>query len=311
MARNRSAWRNFVEYAAVRAVVATAKLLPRRAVPAVASFCGGVLHRVLGSRRKVVRQNVALAYGDAPGGPDADALCRASLTSLCRSFLELFLLPPAERRDEFSAMVRLAPGRDLDDLRREFGPGPFVFAASHFGAYEIMGAACRTYGEEATSLMRPLDNPRLDAFLNGIRMRFGQKLAGNRGGLELLRRSLSEGRSVAVLVDLNMPKPGALYPRFFGVPAATAKTAALLAYRAGRPLVPVFCRREAEPFRFTIEIGPPAVPDLAAPDRDAELLRLLQHATSELETRVRAEPGQWLWTHRRFKTRPPEETPAA
>ena len=308
MARDRSRLRNFAEYAGVRAVVAVTRLLPRRAVPAVARWCGGVLFRVLGSRRKVVRANVDLAYGNDPGRPDADLLCRSSLTSLCRSFLELFLLPSAAEEAEFATMVRFVGGRTFPLLAAEFGDGPFVLAGSHFGAYEIMGAASRLYGSAATSLMRPLDNPFLDRFLNGFRTRFGQRLAGNRGGLETLKRDLGTGRSVAVLVDLNMPKAGALFPLFFGVKAATAKTAALLAYRAGRPLVPVFCRRDTLPFRFLIEIGTPIVPDLGAKDRDAELLRMLQAATSELESRVRAEPDQWLWTHRRFKTRPPEET---
>lgn len=306
MARERSRLRNLAEYAGVRMVVAVARLLPARAVPAVARWCGGVLYRVLGSRRKVVRANVDLAYGNDPSRPDADVLCRSSLTSLCRSFLELFLLPSTD--EEFASMVRLVGGRTVPLLKAEFGDGPFVFAASHFGAYEIMGAASRLYGSAATSLMRPLDNPLLDRFLNGFRTRYGQRLAGNRGGLETLKQDLAGGRSIAVLVDLNMPKSGALFPVFFGVKSATAKTAALLAYRAGRPLVPVFCRREPEPFRFVIEIGTPIVPDRNAPDRDAELLRMLQAATSELESRVRAEPDQWLWTHRRFKTRPPEET---
>jgi Kdo2-lipid IVA lauroyltransferase/acyltransferase len=135
-------------------------------------------------------------------------------------------------------------------------------------------------------------------------MRFGQRLADNRGGLSDLLSELRAGRSAAVLVDLNMPKPGALFPTFFGVPAATAKTAPLLAHRVGRPLVPVFCEREERPFRFVVRFGEPIFPDVDAKDRDADCLRMLQAATNELETRVRARPDQWLWTHRRWKTRP-------
>jgi len=308
MARRRSALRNWAEYLGVRAVVAAARLLPRRKVPAVAAWCGGVLFRVLKSRRRVVRENVALAYRGAPGAPDADALCRASLSNLCRSFLELFLLPPASRLDAFRAMVRLGGGLDVEGLRAAAGPGPFVFAAYHYGAYEIAGASAGLFGEPVTSLMRPLDNPLLDRFLNGIRMRFGQKLAGNRGGLAELTRDLAAGRSAAVLVDLNMPKPGAVFPDYFGTPAATAKTAAILARRERRPLVPVFAHRDSEPFRFVFEIGAPIYPDLAA-DRDADCLRMLQAATDALEERVRRAPDQWLWTHRRWKTRPPVAPP--
>jgi KDO2-lipid IV(A) lauroyltransferase len=304
-AKPRTALRNWAEYLAVRAFVLPLKLLPRAAVPAAAAAAGRLLAFFLARRREVVRDNVRRAYGDDPAAPDPDRLFLASLTSLCRSFLELFLLPPAGRGEVLRAMLRL-DGWTADGLRARCGPGPVVFAASHFGAYEMCGAASSLWDFPLVAMMRPLDNPLLDVFLNEHRSRFGQRLVGNRGGLGEALRALGEGRSVAVLVDLNMPKAGALFPRFFGAPAATAKTAALLAVRAGRPLVPVFCRRDAGAFRFAVEIAEPIFPDPAA-DRDADCLRLLQAATDALETRVRERPDQWLWTHRRWKTRPPSE----
>lgn len=304
-AKPRTALRNWAEYLAVRAFVAPLKLLPRAAVPRAAAVAGRLLSIALGRRRAVVRDNVRRAYGDDPAAPDPDALFRSSLTSLCRSFLELFLLPPVGRGEELRAMLRL-DGWTVEELRARCGPGPVVFAASHFGAYEICGAASTLWEFPLVAMMRPLDNPLLDRFLNAHRSRFGQRLVGNRGGLSDALRAVGEGRSVAVLVDLNMPKAGALYPTFFGVPAATAKTAALIARRAGRPLVPVFCRREDGAFRFAVETAAPIFPDPAA-DRDADCLRMLQAATAALEARVRARPDQWLWTHRRWKTRPPSE----
>src|SRR5262245_39502420 len=140
-------------------------------------------------------------------------------------------------------------------------------------------------------------------------MRFGQRLASNRGGLKELLASLEAGRSVAVLIDLNMRRKGAVFVDFFGTPAATARTTALLALRTGRPLVPVFTHRLDQPFRFEVEVGEPIFPDLEAPDRAAETRRLLQEATTAVERFVRRNPGEWLWTHRRWKTRP-EGTPA-
>jgi Kdo2-lipid IVA lauroyltransferase/acyltransferase len=307
MSRDRSAFRNWAEYVGVRAVVAVARLLPRRAMPAVARWCGDVLFRTVRRRRAVVRDNVALAYRGAPSAPDADDLYRASLTTLSRSFLELFLLPPASEADALRARMKVRGGLTIAELRAKIGDGPVVFAGSHFAAYEMCGAMLPLLGFPGTTLMRPLDNPLLDRFLNHIRMRFGQRLASNRGGLVHLSRDLAAGRSVAVMVDLNMLKPDALFPTFFGVPAATARTTAILARRAGRPLVPVFMNRTAEPFSFEFEIAEPILPDRAA-DRDADAARMIQEATDAIESRVRRSPDQWLWTHRRWKTRPAAET---
>jgi KDO2-lipid IV(A) lauroyltransferase len=302
----RSALRNVAEYAGVRALVATSRVIPKSWVPGLCRMLGGMLSRVLAGRRGVVFDNVRLAYGDDPAAPDPAAISRSSFGNLCRSFLELFLLPHASRPQDLVAAIKFREGSSVDELRARAGPGPYVFAASHFGAWEIPGAASSLLGMPLTTLMRPLDNPLLDAYLNRIRMRFGQRLASNRGGLRDLTESLASGRSVAVLIDLNMRRKGAVFVDYFATPAATARTAALLALRFERPLVPVFAHRSPEPYRFEIEVGDPIVPDPEAP-RSREIHRLLSEATAALERRVRATPGSWLWTHRRWKTRPQGE----
>jgi KDO2-lipid IV(A) lauroyltransferase len=265
---------------------------------------GAILHRVLPGRRRVVYENLRLAYGDDPSRPDPVAISKASFSNLSRAFLELFLVPPASRPQDLVAAVKFGRGLTPDELRERTGPGPCVFVASHFGAWEIEGVVGSLFGEPLTTLIRPLDNPLLDDYLNRIRMRFGQRVVSNRGGLRDLLASLASGRSVAVLVDLNMRRKGAVFVEFFGVPAATARTAALLSLRSRRPMVPVFTHRLPEMFRFEVEIGEPIFPDPSAVDRDAEVRRLLAAATSAVERRVRASPDQWLWTHRRWKTRP-------
>jgi KDO2-lipid IV(A) lauroyltransferase len=206
--------------------------------------------------------------------------------------------------------VKIARGLSLDELRARTGDGGRIYTVAHFGAWEIAGAAAPLLGGPITSLMRPLDNPLLDKYLGRIRMRFGQRLASNRGGFRDLVAELRAGRSVAVLVDLNMKRQGAVFVDYFAVPAATAKTAAVLAMRSGRPLVPIFSHRTRAPYQFEIEIGEPIFAHAEIPDRDAESHRLLQEVTKAVELRVRASPDQWLWTHRRWKTRP-EEAPGA
>jgi KDO2-lipid IV(A) lauroyltransferase len=156
-------------------------------------------------------------------------------------------------------------------------------------------------------LVRPLDNPWLESFLNSKRTRFGQRIISNRGGLWTMIRDIGEGRSVAIMIDLNMRGTNAVFVDYFGVPAATAPTSALLARKLNRPIVPYFVHRGASPMEFEIEVTKPIWPD-AGLDKDQDIQRMLQTATNRLEERVRAAPGEWLWSHRRFKSRPPEES---
>lgn len=279
--------------------------MPDGMIGPVASLCGRTLNRVLKGRRTVVAGNLDLAYGSDPARPQAADLSRAVLSSLCRSFLELTHLP--RNLEQGKAMfVERNPGARAETLRIIREDGPVVFAASHFGAYETACLAAATMGISLSVLVRPLDNPRLERYLNGIRSRHGQRILSNRGGIAGLVRDLKSGRSAAILIDLNMHRRNAVFVDYFGVKAATAPTAALLAWRTGRPLVPVYIHRTATPMRFETELTDPIWPDRGSAKAE-EVRRLLQEATSRLEARVRETPGEWLWTHRRFKTRPPRE----
>lgn len=304
MSRSRSTARNVVEFGLARTVLLAMEVLPDHALVPLARSVGRILDRVLKGRRRVVEENLAIAYGESPQRPDPHEISMASFSNLSRSFLELARLPRSADRARRCYRVRdTASWRDLPGLLEE---GPAIFAACHLGAYEIGGAVSQLIGIPLTTLVRPLDNPLLENYLSAIRTRFGQRLASNRGGTREVVRSLRQNRSVAVLIDLNMKRSGRVFVDFFGRPAATAKTAAYLARKVERPLIPVFTHRLSRPMSFEIEFGEPLwpQPDLEA---DADVRRLLQDATREVEDRVRKAPEQWLWTHRRWKTRPGEE----
>lgn len=300
----RSSLRNASEFALARSVLFGVKLLPAAMIPPVSRLLGRILHRVLGGRRRVVRENVRLAFGDGDDAPDPETLSRASFASLCRSFIELEHVPRTPEAMKESIVWDSAADRDrvLGLLEK----GPVVFAASHFGAYEVGGLAGSLRGIHVTTLARPLDNPWLERHLDDIRQRFGQRVVSNRGGARELAASLGSGRSVVILIDLNQRRKGGAFVDFFGHPASTATTAAQLALRFRRPMINVYPLRTERPMHFRLAFGEALWPDPEAP-RARELLRLMQGVTTDLEARVRETPDQWLWTHRRWKTRPPDE----
>jgi KDO2-lipid IV(A) lauroyltransferase len=301
MARHRTGLRNVVEFLLARSALGVSGVLPGSWLGPVSRGFGRMLYGVIGSRRRVVRANVWLAFGDGPDAPDADALGRASLANLCLAFMEMTRAP--RTLEELERRVMFRDGEALARLRARLQEGPVVLAASHFAAYEVMGWASALFGPPSTTLVRPLDNPRLERWLKRVRQRFGQVTTDNRGGMRELLRALRQGAPVGVLVDLNHRPSNRVFVDFFGTSAATAPTAAVLAVRFRCPIVTVVTRRTKTPLHYEVEVGPLHEPRSGAPHRE-EVRRLLQVVTWEVEERVRAEPALWLWTHNRWKTRP-------
>jgi KDO2-lipid IV(A) lauroyltransferase len=300
--RRRSALRDRVEFILARSTLLAARVVPAGALGALAAALGFVLALVLTGRRRQVAENRLLARRLAGRLPSPFRLAASSLASLCRSFLEADRIPldPAEAR----RLLRIADPERFQELREHLARGPVVLATAHFGAYEILGAVAPLHGVPVLTMVRPLDNSLLEAYLQGCRERQGQALLGNRGGVAGLFEALVQGRSVALLIDLDGRSHGR-FVDFLGTPASTLRTAAVLALRANRPLVPVFARRPEGPGAARVEISDPLLPRPEAA-REEEIQRLLQLATDALAERIDRSPEQWMWTHRRWKTRPPE-----
>jgi len=151
--------------------------------------------------------------------------------------------------------------------------------------------------------VRPLDNPLLDRRLIALRGGTGNDVIPKRRAVRETMRALAAGRAVAILIDQDARDDGVFVP-FFGRPASTTPTLALLALRTGAPIVPVFARVAADG-RIGVHVQP-AVDVRPTGDRDADVLRVTAACTAVVETWVRRDPEQWLWMHRRWKTAPPK-----
>jgi KDO2-lipid IV(A) lauroyltransferase len=192
-------------------------------------------------------------------------------------------------------------GRENVDRVRAAGKGA-VYVTGHFGNWEFYGVAWAWMGEPIGVVARPLDNPALDARLTAFRTRSGNTVISKRRALQDILRLLRQGEGVAILVDQNVQEQDGIFVEFFGRPAATTTVAAALAVKTGCALVPVHC--EARPDgRYTFVYGRPLQWE-ATGSREADIARLTQELTTEIERWVRQRPEQWLWMHRRWKTQP-------
>jgi KDO2-lipid IV(A) lauroyltransferase len=153
-------------------------------------------------------------------------------------------------------------------------------------------------------IARPLDNRALDARLGAFRARSGNIIISKRRALPDILRLLRQGQGVAMLIDQNVQEADGIFVDFFGRPAATTTAAAALAVKTGCALLPCYC--EAKPdgrYRLVYETPHEWTP---SGSRQDDIARITQGLTGRIEAWVRGRPEQWLWIHRRWKTRPPE-----
>lgn len=206
-------------------------------------------------------------------------------------------------------LLALADLEGFEHLARARAAGRGAVAPSaHLGNWEIQAVASGPRLGGVASIARPLDNPELDRRLVALRTSTGNSVIYKRHALGQVMRTLRDGGIVAILIDQNMQAKDGIFVRFFGRPACTTTVAAALARKTGCAVVPVRCVLQPSG-RYRMVYEPPV--EWTRTDRpDDDIAALTQQLTSIVEGWVRETPEQWLWLHRRWKTRPSLETPA-
>jgi len=259
------------------------------------AFC---LWPLLRSRRRIAAINVGLCF------PERDAaaqrrLVRESLANTVIGLLETLQAWHGRPRQ----LAGLADIEGLAELRAALDGGQGVLLlCGHFTHVELAIRLLRdALGQPVSVMARPHNSPCLEAWFNAARQSAFGPIIGKKEVRGLLR-NLRDGQPVVYAADQNFNYQHAFVP-FFGVPAATLTATPDLVRRSGARLLPFWFRREADG-RYRIRIGP-AWPDWPSDDAVRDAAVYMQ----ELEQQVRQAPGQYLWAHRRFKTRPPGEAP--
>lgn len=296
--------RHRAEYALLRAFAGFVRLIGLRAGYAIARCAGSALHAVDGRHRTIARANLRERYRDADGNalPEADVrrVARDSFRHLVMCAVEVLHLPRETRRRGMNAIVDVV-GREHLDAAIASGRG-VILATAHVGNWEVMGALCGELGVKFTTVYRPLDNPLLDRWVRSTRGAVGQTMVPKQGALRPLLRALRDGGIVVLLVDQDARGHGVFAP-FFGAPASTIPTPAELALRTGATIITGASVRTGPGFRYRAQIeGPVDVRDTG--DHAADLVHVMTEINARLESAIRRAPEQWLWAHRRWKTKP-------
>ena len=232
------------------------------------------------------------------------SILRGVYRSLGKQLAE-FCCMPSYSAEEASRFIRY-DGLDTYLRARERGKGVLVLTG-HLGAWELSSFYHSLMGFPMGMVIRRLDNPLIDAMVNRIRCLHGNKVLHKDDFARGLLSEMRAGGTVGILMDTNMTPPQGVFVPFFGTQACTASGLARVARKTGAAVLPGFLLWEQEERRYVLHFGEEL--ELAATEDHEEDARVnTAHFTAVIEGYIRQYPDQWLWMHRRWKTRPPGES---
>jgi KDO2-lipid IV(A) lauroyltransferase len=294
--RTRSAIRNAAEYVVALVVLKTLEWAPLALANALARTYARLLDRALPRLRRVAYRNLAMALpelGAARHGEIVDGVFR----SIAR-VLVAFAKFPAIGRDTVKHWIR-CEGMEYVEAALRQGRG-VLFATAHLGNWELSAYAYALLAAPMDVVVRPLDNPLIDALIERRRGLSGNRTIGKREYARAILKSLAANRAIGILVDQNSAADAGVFVDFFGVKACAGVGFAKLAARSGAAVIPGFAVWDDAEKRYVLRFRPPV-------EITGDAARDTQAVQSEIERAIREHPDQWLWIHRRWKTRPEGE----
>jgi KDO2-lipid IV(A) lauroyltransferase len=294
----------FFEYAAARALLSGLGALPRPWAVAAGRGLGRVAYALAGGLRRTGMRNLELAFPEMETA-ERERILRGTFTSLGRQLGEVSQFPRATAERLREVVEYDSEDVKLLDVARERGRG-VIFLTSHLGAWEILCFAHSVFYEPLSFLVRPLDNPRIEEMVERLRTRFGNEPIDKKAAARRALRLLRDGGTLGVLADLNSQEREGVFVPFFGHLACTTAGVATLALRTDATVIPVCAPWDERRGKFVFRGGP--VVELVRTGDDRRDIEInTANFTAAIERHVRLFPDQWLWIHKRWKTRPPGE----
>ena len=269
-------------------------MLPLSVCRAIGRALGIFMYACVPRVRRVALDNLRNAYGGTLTDREVRAIARGAAINVATVAAE-FAHIPRLTPENIARWVTVEGAEHFDRER----PG-FILSA-HLGNWEWMATVIKNMGFNVAEVVRPLDAPALNAFVERIRTSRGVRTIDKTGGGQEMLRLLKEGWIAGVLADQS-PRESAVPVTFFGRPCWATAAPAMVALRQKMPIVVVTMTRDATG-HYTLRISPPVSLERTG-DFRADLVAITQRCQNILEQHVRAHPDQWLWLHRRWKARP-------
>ncbi len=295
---------DFRRHAPVWLLVRVLALMPAPLARAFGIALGRTVYILHGRLRRIGLRNLQLAFPRMPLG-ERRRILRGVFTSLGRQ-LGVFCRFP---RYNLQNISRLAVYDGFENFERAHARGQGVlFLTAHFGGWEVSSFMHALHGHPLHILVRPLDNPYLDRLVTRYRTLSGNRTIPKQDFARGMLAALRAGEIVGILMDQNMAAEQGVFVDFFSIPACTSTLLARMAMRTDAAVVPAFCLWEPTLRRYRLRFEP-ALETIRTGNEEADIVANTAAYTKMIEEYARRYPEQWLWVHRRWKTRPPGSGP--
>jgi KDO2-lipid IV(A) lauroyltransferase len=271
---------------------------------AIGRAMGFLAYTLAGKLRRTGHINLKLAFPEK-SNEERQQLLRGCFRSLGRE-LGLFSQFRTRSAEQLRSMFEVKDLPRYEKVKADVKGGGIVLFTGHLGAWELTSFGFSVIGHPFSFLVRKIDNPKIEEVVDQTRIRFGNKTIDKFAAARGMLKTLRSGGVLGLLIDLNTLDEEAIFVDFFGVPASTNFMVSKLALRNQTPIVPLFAPWDDKIQKYTLLVEPPIYPEVSG-DEEADIRKLTSQLSLVIENAIRRFPDQWLWIHRRWKTRPPGE----
>jgi KDO2-lipid IV(A) lauroyltransferase len=297
---------HWLVYVIVRLLVMLIQTLRLETCESLAETLAWLASDVIRVRHRVVEENLRQAFPDS-SSDERRRMARRMWKHLVLMVCEIAHAPRRIHRTNWHRFVSFSDKRTI--VQYLLDPRPTAIVSGHFGNFEMGGFIMGLLGFPSYTVVRPLDNPFLDRYVNRFRSVTGQFILAKQGSAPQVQAVLAAGRVIGLLGDQHAGPKGC-WVDFFGRPASCHKAIALFTLTSHAPMLVLTARRGCRPLEFEADLVGIADPDTDAPYL-AGVPALTRWYNQRLEEAIRRAPDQYWWLHRRWKEPPPKRRAAA
>jgi KDO2-lipid IV(A) lauroyltransferase len=291
-----------IEYSLAWLLIKTFGALPRSPANHASRALGRIAFRLARRQRNAGLRNLRMVLPELSEA-ERERILRGCFDNLGRLLVEFTHFPQLNKGNISQFVIHDGLENYLEGVRRGRG---VIFMTAHFGAWELSSFAHSVHGYPLKFVVRPIDNPRVEALISHYRTLSGNIPIQRKSAARDILKALRENEAVGILFDQNTTRSEGVFADFFGIPAATTPAIATFALRTGAAVVPGFLIWDESLGKHRLRLDPP-VELIDTGDLSKDVIENTRLFNKILEGYIRKYPDQWLWIHRRWKTRPEGE----
>ena len=303
MPKDRSKFQAKAEELVVRLVFAVLGIFPLKVSMGIGKLFARGAVTLFPKLSKTAHRNLEIAYHGI-SDREKKRIVRGTFESLGRQLGFISHFKKFEHED-IHDLIEVVGKEENFDPAHKTGRG-ILFFTGHFGSWEVFSLLPLAFGYSMNILVRRIDNPLVEKYVDSLRTRFGAVTLGKKEGARKMFKLLGSGERLGILADLNVQEREGVFVNFFGLPASTTTSIAKLALKTNAVILPAFAVWEEEKGKYVVYLEPP-VKYTPTGDHKQDILEITEKVTGVVEKYVKKYPDQWLWVHKRWNTRPKGE----